>query len=167
MRGPDALATWRPVQGAPRYYVSDTGRVWSTLRGGRMLRPVAQPSGHLRVGIHGRKVYVHRLVYAAHIGPIGPGDVVRHLDHDPKNNRTRNLAVGTHADNRADTVRAGRQARGETHGRAQLTAEDAREIVRLPYSATEIAPWYGVSVAQICRIRRGESWAHATGVGSW
>lgn len=51
---------------------------------------------------------VHRLVAEAFIGSRPLGEVVRHLDGNPKNNFVDNLAYGTHADNMNDTVAHGR-----------------------------------------------------------
>jgi len=56
---------------------------------------------------------------------------------------------------------ADRQARGESHGSAKLTAADAREIRRLHAmgrSIYSLAPQFGVSKSAIRAIVRGETW---------
>nr|WP_243737862.1 HNH endonuclease [Blastococcus xanthinilyticus] len=52
---------------------------------------------------------MHRLVLLAFTGPASPGEVGRHMDGDPSNNRACNLAWGSPAENTADMLRMGRQ----------------------------------------------------------
>ena len=72
-----------------------------------IMRPGAQPSGHLTITIMENKkpfrTHVHRLVAWAFLGPQPPEHFVRHLDGDPSNNDLTNLAYGTPWENITDT----------------------------------------------------------------
>lgn len=120
--------TWRPVVGYEGYYeVSNLGRVRSLdrvdrsgkKRRGRVLRAQPHRDGHLRIRLSradgGRSFDVHRLVGEAFIGPLPSGMETRHLDGDPSNNASTNLAYGTKAENNDDRVRHG------THHNARKT----------------------------------------------
>jgi hypothetical protein len=106
----DDGARWLPVAGYEGLYeVSDAGQVWSapraTTRGG-ILRRNPNHLGYLyvtltRCGVQ-RRLAVHRLVAAAFIGPCPEGQEVRHLDGNPPNCATANLAYGTHGENMLD-----------------------------------------------------------------
>lgn len=111
---------WLPVVGYTGYEVSDLGRVRSLDRvlpcgdkmrhhKGRILKPGKAPKGgHRFVGLGGgQSQYVHRLVMEAFVGPCPDGLEVRHLNGDPDDNRVRNLAYGTHAENALDMLRHG------------------------------------------------------------
>lgn len=117
--------TWKAVPGYEcRYEVSNQGCVRrhpsSSGRGavpGRVLKQ--NTNGHgaqhkwvtLYRGCIGTKFYVHRLVAAAFLVPA-TGPVVRHLDDNPANNCSSNLAWGTQRDNVQDMIRAGRARNG-------------------------------------------------------
>lgn len=112
---------WKPAVGYEgSYSVSSLGNVRGLNRvsinsagqrrniKGKLLRPFADRSGHLRVEFPGRTVYfVHRLVAAAFIGQCPDGMEVCHKDGDPANNRVGNLRYGTRSDNVQDMLRHG------------------------------------------------------------
>lgn len=104
--------TWRPVVGdEQRYDVSNLGHVRSR-RTGQVLRPVRQPSGHLRISTWGpgrtrRNYSVHRLVLEAFVGACPPGFECCHGDGDPANNALTNLRWDTRSSNVLDKVRHG------------------------------------------------------------
>lgn len=114
------------------------------------------------------------------------------LRHDCDNSICCNpyhLILGTHIENRADCVRKGRHARGNSHGfrknptasgigryvsahlelfrgvrngRSKLSDDDVREIRRRSdiKSRSELAMEFGVSNQMICRIVLRQSWTH-------
>lgn len=155
------------IPSAPRYYVSDDGRVFSThIRAdGSSLREIAQnpnTQGYMAVKmtVDGRKVTraVHTVVAEAWHGRCPPGLEVRHLDGDKLNNNKSNLRYGTKSENCQDTV---------DHGRVytqKLGREDVVEIKRLirggKHKMPEIARMYGVTDGAIYHIRRGVTWKH-------
>lgn len=123
---------WRPVPGYEGIYeITASGRVRSVDRtitdsvGHEYLRQGAEKVVSVRdTGYYGvclsregknRIHKVHRLIYEAFVGPIPEGAIIRHLNDVRTDNRLENLAPGTHADNRCDSVRNG------THHHANLT----------------------------------------------
>ena len=106
-------------------------------------------------------VGAHRVMYAMKNGPIPDGAVVRHKCDNPPCCNPAHLEIGTHADNRADCVARNRHSKGETNGKAKLTA---RQVGRIRtyfkgWTHAQIAEKYGVSRSVITRILNGSSWA--------
>jgi hypothetical protein len=116
--------TWKDVVGyGGMYQVSDLGRVRSLDRvvyhkiGGRrkykgkVLKPGADPSGHLQIILskNGTKKTqrVHRLVTHAFIGPCPEGLEVRHGVGGVLDNTLKNLCYGTQSENMFDRTRDG------------------------------------------------------------
>lgn len=106
------MSAMRPI--SDTYSVSDNGEVFNSARGTELKPYVGDAGGHLRVDIHGKHEYVHRLVAKAFIGPEPAGQEVRHLNGNPSDNRAVNLAYGTRSQNTLDTVRHGTYANGNT-----------------------------------------------------
>lgn len=111
---------WRTIPGHPQYEVSDRGRVrswvpWPALAPqptqARILKGSSAGSGdrYRRVWIGNRHQYVHRLVALAFIGPCPDGQMVRHLNDEPSDNRLANLAYGDMSQNQMDAFRNGRR----------------------------------------------------------
>lgn len=79
----------------------------------------------------------------------------------------KHLFLGTNADNVADKIAKGRQARetsghkGVEHGCAKLTEPDVL-VIRSSSGITNqmLADQFGVSNQQISRIRSGKAWSH-------
>ena len=110
--------TWNPIEGYPRYEVSDFGRVrsldypvhyrrengaeWSRIERGRVLKPRRLPNGYLRVCLGADyEDYIHRLVLLAFVGPCPEGMQCAHDDGDRGNNRLSNLASAFEAGQRS------------------------------------------------------------------
>jgi hypothetical protein len=174
------LEAWKPVREAPHYEVSDMGRVRNTATGA-MLNPASPkcnrtysavslhtPSGRLRR-------HVHRLVGEAFVVKPDGATLVRHIDGNNADNRARNLAWGTPADNMADRERHGRTPRGPTHGKsgkpgptgadnhqAKLDDDKVRQIRALAgqMKQRDIAAQFGVHQAAVWRVIHGRIWCH-------
>lgn len=169
---------WRQITGFP-YEVSDDGRVRRTVGGsnnakaGRILKGHVDKNGYtcVRLSRHGQ-VYdrkVHRLVCEAFHG-TSDLPLVRHLDGNPGNNRSTNVAWGTDADNAADRDLHGRTRRGETSGRAKLThrqVEAIRKAHRIAAIGRQRVPrgWrqqtaeqYGITVHGLSTIVSGRGY---------
>lgn len=160
-----AAPEWRAVPGYEGYFVTAAGR----MRGPRgPMRPMAAHRGHLyiltvRPGVP-RKLYVHKAVLLAFVGPPPPGHEARHLNDVPHDNRIENLAWGTPLENAADKIRNGGQTFGERSGTAKLTELDVRSI-RLRYAAggvtlRALGAEFGVSHTAIRRAVTGTKWGH-------
>lgn len=123
---------WLPVvEYEGIYSISNLGRVRSEQRiayrtdgrtqtiHARLLRPVSDSKGYLRVNLFhnntGVTRYVHLMVMAAFVGPLPVELETRHLNGNPQDNRLENLAYGTRSENFLDTVRHG------THRNARKT----------------------------------------------
>ena len=121
--------------------------------------------GHLRWD--GKNKRAHRLAYELTYGPIPAGDgfhgtVVMHSCDNKKCCNPAHLALGSHADNMADMKGKGRRkgiGRGATNGRAKLTNDQVHAIRSDTRGKRTIAPEYGISPAQVQRIRLGKQWA--------
>jgi hypothetical protein len=116
---------WLPVAGYEGYYeVSDSGQVRSVDRStigrdgrrlfhaGKVRKQKMWRDLYWQVGLSrhstNRVWNIHRLVCEAFHGPPTPGQVVRHLNGDSKDNRPENLQWGTPAENTADMLKHGR-----------------------------------------------------------
>lgn len=106
----------------------------------------------------------HRLVASAFIpNPHGLTDVA-HNDGNPANNRVSNLRWSTHRDNQMDMRQHGTMQDGEKCVTAKLTKEQALELRRRLLAGgrgagVRLAAEYGLSRAQISRIKNGKRWA--------
>ena len=145
---------WRPVLGYEGLYeVSDHGRVRSvtrvvTRRNGRahtvtgnLRKQADMPKGHKRVTLVRDGAYkthtVHSLVLTAFDRPRRDGEVARHLNGTPDDNRIGNLKWGTGSENQYDAVQHGthylasktRCKRGHAlEGRNLLRSKNGRRI---------------------------------------
>ena len=109
--------------------------------------------------IDGKPKGAHRVAYELWKGEIPDGMLVRHKCDVPTCVNPEHLETGTNQDNMDDKVRAGRQSRGEKHGRAKITKEQALDILsRVGQTMRELAEEFGVSIAQICRIINRKRW---------
>lgn len=173
----DEQVEYRLIEGFPAYRVGDDGSVWSRLARGHSnltatwsrLKPRVMDNecGHLAVDLRRvnrrHKLYVHRLVLEAFVGPCPEGMQCRHLDGNPANNRVPNLAWGTPLENAADKRRHGRQTCGQSHPGAKLNVEAVRwvrEQARIGRPYSEIAASLSVSKSTIGDIVCGKKWRH-------
>lgn len=156
---------FKDIPGFPGYRVSRDGRIVG--KAGRDLRPMVAHGGHLYVyayvGSHRPKLYVHKAVLLAWIGPCPKGCECLHGDGDPSNNRVENIRWGTRLENASDKRRHGRAPFGERAGTAKLTEAQVLEIrrrVSRGASLRRLGAHYGVSHTAIRRAANGMKWAH-------
>lgn len=102
----------------------------------------------------------HRVAYELATGTDPSGMCVCHTCDNRKCVNPAHLFLGTLADNVADMVAKGRQARGEAVSNSKLTEEDIRDIRALSHILiqTEIADKFNISTAQVSRIVTGKRW---------
>lgn len=146
----------KPITNHPQYYVTDDGRVYSTVRGTlRELSQSTHSNGYLTVGIANRRQYVHRLVAHAYIPNPNNYPCVCHADDDKTNNAVDNLWWGTRADNNRDRSQKGRTARqygidnGHNSGAVEIHG------VTYPTMADAIRVIGGIPSTMYSRLRRG------------
>ncbi len=147
---------WLPVQGFEGYSISDTGLVRG--RRGLLLNPSIDRKGYsridMRVGGAGsvrKGLSVHRLVLSHFDRFPVDGEMCRHLDGDPQNNRLENLVWGSNSENQLDSVRHG------THNGFAARRFKVSEIPNIRalaghFSYGRIARAYGVTAASIRQI---------------
>lgn len=121
-------------------------------------------AGYSQLKVKGRGVYVHRLSYEMHNGSVPEGLVVRHTCHNRTCVNPDHLETGTHEDNMSDMTRAGRQACGESNGRAKLTDRKVLAIRRIweegGVTKKELGSMFGVSSVLVSKIVRRKLWKH-------
>lgn len=105
----------------------------------------------------------HVFAYERKNGPVPNGMHVCHrCDNKPCVN-DEHLFAGTNTENRHDSMRKKRNARGERHGHAKLTPgciDRINDIWRVGGTGQkEIAAHFGISQTQVSRIVRGQRWA--------
>ncbi|MEU0912178.1 NUMOD4 domain-containing protein [Streptomyces althioticus] len=172
------MEEWRSIPGFGGYEASDRGRIRSWRKAGpgvgyrsnhpKVLKPKVDRYGYFALSLSREGVRVsctvHRLVYLAFKGLIPDGLVIRHLDGDQTHNVPGNLSLGTVKDNKADSIKHGTHAKGETSGLAKLSDAQVREIRRLwatgDYTQTEIGKRFGVVQQLVSQIVHRQAWAH-------
>jgi hypothetical protein len=115
-----------------------------------------------------RQETTHRLSWLLHNGPIPDGLSVLHKCDVPLCCNPKHLFLGTQQDNIADMHAKGRTAKGYKPRlidglpcASKLAPDQVREIRRLlseGWSCAKLAPHFGVTQANISRIKRGVSW---------
>ena len=110
--------------------------------------------------INSQPVRAHRLAHQLYKGPIPRGLHVLHKCDIRACVNPDHLFLGTNADNVADKVKKGRQARDRSMGKVKFAPETILAIRADSGSQWELSRKYGVSRSQIARIRKGQAWRH-------
>jgi len=120
--------------------------------------------------VTGKHRTAHRVAYELAFGNIQDGMQVLHRCDNPPCVNPAHLFLGTNADNVADKVAKGRQARGdghglkvrgERHGLSRLTADAVMEIRRLSVAGVrraEIATRFGIHPGYVSLVTSGRRW---------
>lgn len=157
--------TWRPVPGFPTYEVSDQGN----LRRVVPLKFQLNRKGYPQCAIYRKKrkttIAVHRLVAMAFLPEPEEGkDQVNHIDGTKTNNSPENLEWVTNHQNALHAQANGLfvQRKGEAHGMAKITREQAdairKECRAKGATHRQIAERYGISAALVAGISCGRLW---------
>lgn len=122
-----------------------------------------------------KKLRAHRAAYMLSKKTDPGASLVCHSCDNPKCCNPAHLWLGTPADNNADRAKKGRSAKaehltsehrsqkGESHGCAKLTTDEALRI-RILYdegaNLGDLAAMFSVSKTTICKIGKRRTWAH-------
>jgi hypothetical protein len=119
-------------------------------------------SGYGQFKANGKVKQSHRFAYESYYGEIPEGLHILHKCHNRKCCNPFHVYAGTNQDNINDKVGAGRQSRGETSGRSNLTSMQIIEIRenKLNLSRVELGKIYQVNPATISKIALHKSWKH-------
>ena len=164
------METWKIIPGFENYKVSDMGRIKSSLRSKKILKPKVDKDGYRRLGLFNDKerkfLYVHRLVLMSFVGMPLKNIQGCHNDGNPSNNKLSNLRWGTIKENYFDRYKHGTDYIGSKHPKAKLTEKDVKEILnkrkKSDLTHKEIGKLYGVKSSTICNICNGHIWKHLT-----
>ncbi len=118
------------------------------------------PNGYGRFKVDGKSLKAHRVSYELHNGLIPEGLHVCHTCDVRVCVNPDHLWLGTNQDNVNDRDAKGRQSKGSANGQAKLTEEQVWELYHSEDTQREIAAQYGVSPAQVSRIKRKKGWRH-------
>jgi len=118
-----------------------------------------QGYGTFRLGNMNR---AHRVSFEITNGPIPEGLDVLHTCDNPPCVNPHHLWLGTNLDNVIDreTKQRGNHPRGESHGRAKLTEEQARYIRASFECARVLATRFRISKTQVKDIKNKRAWKH-------
>jgi len=120
-------------------------------------------SDYPKLMLNGRTVGVHQLVFKLRHGRPPLGGQVRHSCDICMCINQRHLLEGAPADNSADMVARGRQAKGSGHGMAKIDEQAVAEMRRLwrdGWLQKEIAALFGIAQTNVSLIVRRRRWRH-------
>lgn len=143
----------------------DVARFWSKVEKGPGCWIWKSKSPSRAVFWHNSRSFVAaRVMWELMHGSIPVGLCVCHHCDNPRCVNPDHLFLGTYADNVADKKRKGRQARGETHGTAKLSAKQVVEIRRQYFvngvPLQTLAEKFNMHFSQIWHIVRRVQWDH-------
>lgn len=133
----------------------------ATPSGCRLWLGDCEPYGHFK--IDGEQFSAHRLAYVLFIGPIHGDLHVLHRCDTPACINPGHLFLGTEADNHADKVAKGRQARGIDNGSAKINEAKVLAIFDAPGRHADIAKQFGIAKSTVSHIKTGRQWSVVTG----
>jgi hypothetical protein len=151
-----------------RYSVSEDGAV-TGVKG--LLSGCVSKSGYRCVKLKCvdgkyRDYLLHRVVAYTHIPNPDEKPEVNHKDGDKQNNAVSNLEWNTHKENCDHRDAMGlikSRAKGERHGRSQLTSEDVEDIRHFRgwgITYLKLGELYGISKEAVYQIVKRQTWAH-------
>ena len=113
-------------------------------------------------GIH-KTISVHIMVLETFVPNPENKPFCNHIDADRSNNNIENLEWCTQQENMSHAYKIGNRGKGEKHGRALLSEEQAKYIkyeLLGTMMQKDIARMFNVSEGAIQGIARGKNWSH-------
>lgn len=147
--------SWDKVQNFTRYLISTDGRIYNThskqMVKARINRDYIR--AHLRSDDGEWKgIYVHRLVYQAHVGEIPKGMQINHKDENKLNNNLWNLELTTVKENSNYGTR--NEKISKANSKRVYQCDKNGKLIETWESITEARKW-GYSVTAISRCCNG------------
>jgi len=163
----EEVEIWKDIKEFPGYEVSNLGRIRSS---GKYLYGEFH-EGYLRIELQSRwkgkkriRVFIHRLVLEAFVGPCPINHVPHHKDANKSNNRLDNLEWVTCGDHQRIAYATGsRYSKGDFHSQAKLKSKDVleiRELVAQGACQASVAQNFGTTPQNIHRIINRKTWTH-------
>ena len=165
--------TLKVITWEPNYMVSDYGNIYRIVTKDEVQELVHRKPYLGKVGYYvvvlkrfearAQPRYIHRIVAEAFLPPRQENHEVRHLDGNRLNNHVSNLMWGTRRENVQDTIRHGRNPRGESSCLSKLTELDVhviRYLLNRGASAWAVSGVFKMSQSAIAYIRDGHHWRH-------
>ncbi len=173
-QGLDNLDMYRDLPGFHGYKIGKDGSAWSVRKNGKLTRLFGYKTslGYRQLKLTddsgvAHPIFLHTAVLMAFSGPRPDGNVCRHLDGNPGNNRLDNLAYGTQKENLEDCLRHGTIAHGEKCGLSKLDDSQIESIRKMRFvdkdSFSVIARRFSVCQKTIANICHGRTWARTSG----
>lgn len=161
---------WRDIPSLVGLYkASNLGEIWS-VRKRKKICLWPDRVGYLRFNISRnckiRKMFVHRAIMEAFVGPCPEGFQVNHRDGEKSNNRIDNLEYVTPLQNMTHASKTGLRPpsmMGENNYTAKLTNEEVlriRELKRMGSKTKALAKMFNVSIGTISSIVANRKWRH-------
>lgn len=157
----------KAIGGFPGYFVTDTGKIFSTKKTFQEIRPQLDRYGyhHFSARRNGRSVTVrvHHAVATAFHGPKPEGLVGAHMDGNKSNNCFDNIQWVTVEVNNSHKIKHGTVAKGSKINTSRLKEHQIPAIRRLlsqGASLKEISDIFGVACGTINSIKTGATWKH-------
>ncbi|KKK81207.1 hypothetical protein LCGC14_2815800 [marine sediment metagenome] len=161
--------TWKDVPKYEGYCISDLGRIKGPGKGrngNKLMNPMKTEDGYLFVLVRRanvpRKLFVHRAVLSAFVGPCPCNCESMHFpDPNTENNKLANLKWGTRKEQRRDEISRGKRI-GENCVASKLKEQDILKIRELKkkITARKLAEKYNVSHTTILKAANRQSWRH-------
>lgn len=142
-----------------RYSVSNTGEVYTTTGGGKLISQWKANTGYMKCRLHidgtRKDKYVHRLVAETFIpNPFNLPQVL-HIDGDKTNNNVENLSWGTNAQNTQDGYDSGAYLFKARAYKVIATSKETGEETRFN-SVRELEAILGYNRKTVSSILKGD-----------
>lgn len=163
---------WRPLAEAPRYEISNLGRVKDTRENFIKRASKRKDTGYMQINItlpNGKDVprRLNRLVAITWIPNPDNKPEVNHIDGNKENNSVANLEWVTSSENKKHACDNGLmnppKLKGENTSNASITELQAKQIIQLlkeGKSYSEINEITGINKNIIGQIKRCKTWTH-------
>ena len=136
-----------------RGWITETWRV----------KKLTNNEGYFKFRYKGKGILIHRLVYAAFVGPLDRDKVINHIDGNPSNNHPSNLELITQKENMLHANRVlGKKPRSTGYKVTQEIADEIRRLVaKENMRACELVKKYSVAKSTISYILNNKTWVKA------